>query len=107
MDENADIIRHDEDFGHEDPVEVNRQDDTHKRGSAESEESSFNFSDSPSPIHGVNDPENESERSSIGSNLSIDENDAESSDAGSCGTNPECSYLPVSNTLEVITLKCA
>ncbi|KAL2503210.1 TBC1 domain family member 5-like protein A-like [Forsythia ovata] len=60
---------------------------------------------SPSHIHRVNDHENELERSSIGSNLSTDENDAESNDAESCGTNPECSPLPVSNFPKVITLK--
>ncbi|KAL2481833.1 Ypt/Rab-GAP domain of gyp1p superfamily protein [Abeliophyllum distichum] len=69
LDEDADIIRCDEDFGHEVPVEVNRQDVTHKSESAESEENSFNLSDSPSHIHGVNDHENELERSSVGSNL--------------------------------------
>ncbi|CAI9760936.1 unnamed protein product [Fraxinus pennsylvanica] len=106
LDEDADIIQCDEDNDHEDPVEVNRQDVTHESESAESEENSFNLSDSPSPIHGINDHENESVSSSVGSNICIDENDAESSNAESHRTNPECSPLPVSNSPDVIALKC-
>ncbi|CAA2969147.1 Ypt Rab-specific GTPase-activating GYP6 [Olea europaea subsp. europaea] len=105
LDEDADIIQCNEDINY-DPVEVNRQDVTQDSESAESEEISLNFSDSPSPTHGVNDHGNESE-SSVGSNLCIDENDPESNNSESCGTNPECSPLPVSNSRDVTALKCA
>ncbi|PIN17038.1 Ypt/Rab-specific GTPase-activating protein GYP6 [Handroanthus impetiginosus] len=70
------------------PVEVNGQDVTDKKFSntlshAASEENSSNLSDIPTPIHGNSDQENESERSSVASNSSLYENEAESSGANS------------------------
>ncbi|CAI9766442.1 unnamed protein product [Fraxinus pennsylvanica] len=101
------------DLGHEDPVEVNGQENTDKNfgstseprdlsGSAESEENSSDFSDSPSPVHGANVHQNDSGKSSIASNLSIDENDP-----GPCGTTLEFSPLPISDSPDDLSLKCA
>ncbi|KAI3443421.1 hypothetical protein Pfo_000086 [Paulownia fortunei] len=96
----------DEDVGHQESVEVSGEDVTDKiydnrSSAAGSEENSSNFSDPTGPIHGNSDNENESERSSVASNSLIDENDAES-----CGTNPDCSPLPVSDPSDDLSSKC-
>ncbi|CAA2975398.1 TBC1 domain family member 5 homolog A-like [Olea europaea subsp. europaea] len=112
-DEDTEKTVYDGDIGHQDPVEVNGQEITDKNfgsmseprylsGNAESEENSSNFSDSPSPISGSNGRQNDSGKSSIASNLSINENDP-----GPCGTTPECSTLPISDSPDELSLKCA
>ncbi|KAK4396700.1 TBC1 domain family member 5 [Sesamum angolense] len=104
----------DEDFGHQDPLEADEQDVAEKNyenetsdknyenetSGAVSEEIFSNFSDPTGPTRGHSDNENESGRSSVASN-SIDENDAES-----CGTNTECSSLPVSSPPDDPSSKC-
>ncbi|XAR63739.1 hypothetical protein NMG60_11023785 [Bertholletia excelsa] len=73
-------------------------------GNAGSEENSSIFSDSPSP---PNELENQSERSSIASNLSINENDFESNNVNNvnlCGVHAEDSPLPISNSPEDVSL---
>lgn len=72
----------DEDVGHEDSVEVNREDvsDENYENSLSvggSEDNSSNFSDPCGPIVGNSYNENRSERSSVASNSSIDENDTQ------------------------------
>ncbi|KAL0346895.1 UNVERIFIED_CONTAM: TBC1 domain family member 5 [Sesamum calycinum] len=114
----------DEDFGHQDPLEADGQDVADKNyenetseknyenetseknyenetSGAVSEENFSNFSDPTGPTRGHSDNENESGRSSVASNSSIDENDAES-----CGTNTECSSLPVSSPPDDPSSKC-
>ncbi|KAL0374695.1 UNVERIFIED_CONTAM: hypothetical protein Sradi_3385200 [Sesamum radiatum] len=114
----------DEDFGHQDPLEANGQDVADKNyenetsdknyenetsdknyenetSGAVSEEFFSNFSDPTGATRGHSDNENESGRSSVASNSSIDENDAES-----CGTNTECSSLPVSGPPDDPSSKC-
>ncbi|KAL8509667.1 hypothetical protein ACS0TY_016765 [Phlomoides rotata] len=90
-----------EDVEHRDPVEVTEQDVTDKNYSdissvenkkysdISSVENSPDFSNTPSPIHGDTDHENESESSSVASNSSVYENDVES-----CGTNTHCPPSP-------------
>ncbi|CAA3026971.1 Ypt Rab-specific GTPase-activating GYP6 [Olea europaea subsp. europaea] len=113
LDENTDKLGYDKDLGHGDLVEVNGQEITDKNfgctseprylsGSAESEENSSDFSDAPSPIQGANGNQNDSEKSSIASNLFIDENDPDP-----CRTTPECSPLPVSDSPDDLSLKCS
>ncbi|KAG6430415.1 hypothetical protein SASPL_108481 [Salvia splendens] len=87
----------DADVGVGGSMEVNREDVSDKNyesssSAAGSEDNYSNFSNPSGPIHGSSDNENELERSSIASNSSMDENDAET-----CVNNPECSPLPVSN----------
>lgn len=76
---------------------VNREfactsDERYLTGNAGSEESSSIFSDPASPVSGANDNENDSEKSSVASNSSVDENDRQSH------TMPESPPLPVSQT---------
>ncbi|KAI3447325.1 hypothetical protein Pfo_003990 [Paulownia fortunei] len=102
----SDDHKENEDIVHQGPDEANRQDVTNKKfgnmsSGAGSEENSPNFSDPPSPIHGNSDQENKSESSSVASNSSIDENDAES-----CGTNPECPPPPVCDLTPDLSSKC-
>ncbi|KAL3830129.1 hypothetical protein ACJIZ3_018931 [Penstemon smallii] len=86
----------DEDVGQRDPVQINGQDFTDKNlgnteNGARSEDNSSNFEDPTSPIHGNIDRESEEpERSSVASNSSIGENDADSASnvAEFCGTPP-------------------
>ncbi|XVE98853.1 hypothetical protein REPUB_Repub03eG0144300 [Reevesia pubescens] len=63
-----------------------------------SEENSSNFSAPASPGSGTNDHENDTEKSSVASNLSIDENDDHQQ------SNPEDSPLPVSLPPEDVSL---
>ncbi|KAL2533424.1 Ypt/Rab-GAP domain of gyp1p superfamily protein [Abeliophyllum distichum] len=112
-DEDTEKIGCNEDLVHEDPVDVNGQEITDKNfgstseprylsGSADSEDNSSDFSDAPSPIHGANDHQNDSEKSSVASNLTIDGNDP-----GPCGSTPECSPLPVSDSPDDLSPNCA
>ncbi|KAL2554130.1 Ypt/Rab-GAP domain of gyp1p superfamily protein [Forsythia ovata] len=112
-DEDTEKIGCDEDLVHEDPVDVNGKEITDKNfgstseprylsGSAESEDNSSDFSDAPSPIHGANDNQNDSEKSSVASNLTIDGNDP-----GPCGSTPECFPLPISDSPDDLSLNCA
>uniref|UniRef100_A0A5B6ZIC0 Rab-GAP TBC domain-containing protein n=1 Tax=Davidia involucrata TaxID=16924 RepID=A0A5B6ZIC0_DAVIN len=118
--EDTEIIVCNEDLGQNHPpsveVEVDVQDvddknftctveERHLGGNAGSEENSFIFSDPPSPSSGANDQENESERSSVASNLSADENDVEPNNVESCRTNPEVSPILVSNSPDDILSK--
>jgi TBC1 domain family protein 5 len=68
-------------------------------GNAGSEENSSIFSVPTSPLSGANDHENDSEKSSVASNLSLDENDDHS------GTIPDESPLPVSDHPEDVCQK--
>ncbi|KAG8376382.1 hypothetical protein BUALT_Bualt09G0057700 [Buddleja alternifolia] len=99
LDEDKEKINFTEAVEPQDSMEVNAQDITDKNlGNTLSgdgcEENSSNFSCPQSPIHeNSDDHENEIGTSSVASNSSIDENDAES-----CGTNQEYySPLPVSD----------
>ncbi|KAL0410280.1 UNVERIFIED_CONTAM: TBC1 domain family member 5 [Sesamum latifolium] len=76
---------------------------THGHSDNENESGTHGHSDNEneSGTHGHSDNENESGRSSVASNSSIDENDAES-----CGTNTECSSLPVSSPPGDPSSKC-
>lgn len=68
-------------------------------GNSGSEENSSIFSVPTSPLSGANDHENYSEKSSVASNLSLDENDDHS------GTIPDESPLPVSDHPEDVCQK--
>ncbi|KAK4368857.1 hypothetical protein RND71_012649 [Anisodus tanguticus] len=65
-------------------------------GSAASEQNSSIFSVPSSPISGANDHGNRSERSSVASNFSADENDADGNSAEASCTNLEVPPLPSS-----------
>ncbi|XP_059290326.1 uncharacterized protein LOC132043888 isoform X2 [Lycium ferocissimum] len=91
----------------EDPVDIVGQDDNDgnytctseqsgSTGSAASEQNSSIFSDPPSPISGANDHGNRSERSSVASNFSADENDVDGNSAEASCTNLEVPPLPSS-----------
>ncbi|CAI9780279.1 unnamed protein product [Fraxinus pennsylvanica] len=112
-DEDTEKLGYNKDLGHGDPGEANGQEITDKNcastselryssGSTECEENSSDSSDAPSPIHGANGHLNDSEKSSIASNLTIDENDP-----GTCGTTTEFSPLPVSDSPDDLSLKCS
>ncbi|PSR85204.1 TBC1 domain family member protein [Actinidia chinensis var. chinensis] len=111
LEEGSEKLRCNEDLGPKDPtsmyVEVYGQDCIGKNnsstveerclsGNAGSEESNSIFSDSPSP----NDDENQSERSSVATNLSVDENEDESNNVESRRMHVEESPLPVSDSPE-------
>ncbi|PSS01319.1 TBC1 domain family member 5 A like [Actinidia chinensis var. chinensis] len=111
LEEDSEKLRCNEDLGPKDrtsmDAEVHGQDSIDKNnssaaeercliGNAGSEENDSIFSDSPSP----NDDENQSERSSVASNLSIDENEDESNNVESCRMHVEESPLPVSDSPE-------
>ncbi|KAK9269362.1 hypothetical protein L1049_001133 [Liquidambar formosana] len=70
-----------------------------------SEESSSIFSASTSPLSGPNDIENDSEKSSVASNLFLDENDDEPNNGESFRIIPEDPPLPVSDPPEDAPLK--
>ncbi|CAA0821463.1 Ypt/Rab-GAP domain of gyp1p superfamily protein [Striga hermonthica] len=100
-DENKDAIGCDQD-NNEDPeesIEVSGVEDViadKNNYNASIEENSSSISDPVGPMTGSSDNENESGRSSVGSNSSLDENDSVS-----CVTNSECSPpLPVSDPPE-------
>ncbi|XP_027066910.1 uncharacterized protein [Coffea arabica] len=76
-------------------------------GNAGSEENSSIFSDPPSPINGVNDHGNESGRSSVASNSSIDEHDGGTNTAELCAHNPEGSPLPVADSPDDVSLEAS
>ncbi|CAI9099202.1 OLC1v1035990C4 [Oldenlandia corymbosa var. corymbosa] len=67
-------------------------------GNAASEENSSIFSDPPSPASGLNDHVDESGRSSVASNSSLDENDTGPNPAEVCVSNIEGSTIAVSDT---------
>ena len=67
-------------------------------GTVVSEENTYIFSDPASPVSGTNEHENDTEKSSVASNLSIDENDDHQQ------SNPEDSPLPVSLPPEDVSL---
>ncbi|OAY31995.1 uncharacterized protein LOC110599663 isoform X2 [Manihot esculenta] len=90
-------------------VEVENQDSVNKdftcaaeerclSGNACSEENSSVFSDPPSPLSGANNHENDSEKSSVASNLSIDERD-DHSEAIQEDATLSVSHLPNNATL--------
>ncbi|KAK3026804.1 hypothetical protein RJ639_041462 [Escallonia herrerae] len=97
-----------EDLNPKNPDEVDGRDEERRlSGNAGSEENSSIFSDPPSPFGGGNnDNENDSERSSVASNLSVDENEAEESNVGSSRDNQEASPLPISDPPEDTSVKC-
>ncbi|KAL3534876.1 hypothetical protein ACH5RR_003337 [Cinchona calisaya] len=74
-------------------------------GNTGSEENSSIFSDPPSPINGVDNHGNESGRSSVASNSSLDENDGGANTADICGDNPEGSPRPVSDSPDDVSLQ--
>ncbi|KAK3033287.1 hypothetical protein RJ639_033218 [Escallonia herrerae] len=83
-----------------------RDEERRLSGNAGSEENSSIFSDPPSPVGGGNnDHENDSERSSVASNLSVDENEAEESNVGSSRDNQEALPLPISDSPEDTSVK--
>lgn len=106
-DEDAEKLIDDEIIEQEVPVDLVGQDDNDgnltctseqsgSTGSAASEQNSSIFSDPPSPISGANDHGNRSERSSVASNFSADENDADDNSAEASCTNLEVPPLPSS-----------
>ncbi|XP_010277232.1 PREDICTED: TBC1 domain family member 5 homolog B-like [Nelumbo nucifera] len=70
--------------------------ETSLSGHTGSEENSSIFSASSSPLSGANDHENDSEKSSVSSNLYVDDNDGESNNLEQCGTALDDTPLPVS-----------
>ncbi|KAK2971637.1 hypothetical protein RJ640_003457 [Escallonia rubra] len=107
-DEDTEVIVSGEDLNQKNPDEVDGQDEERRlSGNAGSEENSSIFSDPPSPVGGGNnDHENDSERSSVASNLSVDENEAEESNVGSSRANQEVLPLPISDPPEDTSVKC-
>nr|ADB08056.1 microtubule-associated protein [Nicotiana benthamiana] len=106
-DEDIEKLIDDENIEQEAPVDVVGQDcndgnftctseESCSTGSAASEQNSSIFSDPPSPISDANDHENRSERSSVASNFSADEIDADVNSGEASCTNLEVSPLPVS-----------
>ncbi|XP_052181575.1 uncharacterized protein LOC127794485 [Diospyros lotus] len=109
----VDKMRSSGNFGQTDAIldsEVNRQgginnnfcctpEDQCLSGIAASAENSC--SNAPS----LNDPENQSRRSSVASNLPIDENDDEPNSGKSCRIEPKDSPLPVSDSPGTVSLK--
>ncbi|KAM3301187.1 putative protein isoform X1 [Capsicum chacoense] len=107
-DEDAEKLIDDENIEQEVPGDVVGQDDNDgnftctseqsgSTGSAASEQNSSIFSDPPSPISDANDHGNRSERSSVASNFSANENDANENSAEASCTNLEAPPLPSSD----------
>ncbi|KAM3394921.1 putative protein isoform X1 [Capsicum galapagoense] len=107
-DEDAEKLIDDENIEQEVPGDVVGQDNNDgnftctseqsgSTGSAASEQNSSIFSDPPSPISDANDHGNRSERSSVASNFSANENDANDNSAEASCTNLEAPPLPSSD----------
>ncbi|KAJ8562376.1 hypothetical protein K7X08_011667 [Anisodus acutangulus] len=116
-DEDAEKLIDDENIEEQEvPVDVVGQDDNDgnfactsgqsgSTGSAASEQNSSIFSDPPSSISGANDHGNRSERSSVASNFSADENDADGNSAEASCTNLEIPPLPSSVSPQETSVK--
>lgn len=115
-DEDAEKLIDDENIEQEVPADVVGQDNNDgnctctseqsgSTGSAASEQNSSIFSDPPSPVSEANDQGNRSERSSVASNFSADENDADDNSAEASCTNLEVSPLPTSTPPQETSVK--
>lgn len=115
-DEDAEKLIDDEIKEQEVPVDIVGQEDndgnftctseqSDSTGSAASEHNSSIFSDPQSPISDANDHGNRSERSSVASNFSADENDADGYSAEVSCTNLEVPPLPSSDPPQETSVK--
>ncbi|CAN4102479.1 unnamed protein product [Withania somnifera] len=86
----GDVVGQNDNYGHF----TCTSEESDSTGSATIEQNSSVFSESPSPISDANDHGNRSERSSVASNFSADENDAEGNSAEASCTHLEVPPLP-------------